>query len=137
MIGIRSVQDELLPDMMRWLGAWDIQKQYYHKDCVIGPDNTVYISLTDSTNKDPRTEPSYWQPAAHLSDIESRVTSLEQNSSIHYLTTTLQEVQYENKSLRTELSLLKSTLLEILDTLTQGVRESLKGGPSEWNSSVQ
>jgi hypothetical protein len=59
------------------------------------------------------------------------------DSKLKELSLTLEAVQHENKSLRDELQLLRATLVEILDTLTQGAHGSPKDGPCAVSSSVQ
>jgi hypothetical protein len=53
LIGIKSVQQELIPTMANWRGGWDANTAYFYGDIVQGTDNNGYACMVPNTGNDP------------------------------------------------------------------------------------
>ena len=49
----KSVQQQLVPTMANWRGAWDISGQYFYGDIVQGSDNNGYVAMVYNIGNDP------------------------------------------------------------------------------------
>ncbi|HUH47850.1 MAG TPA: hypothetical protein VLZ54_11900 [Arenibacter sp.] len=71
MNGIRYFSKRGLPD-------WDAEESYTIGDSIIGPDNSLYRSLTSNINKTPAANPADWSPwLSTLASVSGRLLAIQ------------------------------------------------------------
>jgi hypothetical protein len=60
-LGIKSVQQQLVPNMMNNRGVWNNTTYYYQNDAVLSPNNRYAVAMTPNVNNNPDTaSPNPW-----------------------------------------------------------------------------